>query len=105
MSDRMKEQPSKSFSQKSSAVDKYRELQQRQAKARGALTWGDAPAEDLRDMIACVTADGAAILLSVTSDGGALVVRTIVDKESVPFYAPDTASLNSLMSEVQEMFK
>lgn len=92
-------------SKPSSAVEKYKQLQRQVNVSKGSLTWSDCPEEELRDMIASVTEDGAAILLAKTSDGGALVVRCIVDKESVPFYAPDTASLNLLMQEVAEMFR
>lgn len=88
-----------------SAVEKYRQLQRGVAASRGSLTWNDCPEEELRDMVANVTEDGAAILLAKTSDGGALVVRCIVDKESVPFYAPDMAALNLLLREVVEMFR
>lgn len=89
----------------SSAVDKWRELQKSVNTRRGSLTWMDCPSQELVEVAASVTEDGAALLLSKTSDGGALVLRVIVDRESVPFYAPDMAALNALLLEVGEMFR
>lgn len=63
----------------------------------------DADSDDLRDTVASVTEDGAAVLLAKTSDGGALVLRVIADRESVPFYAPDMASLTQMMSDVRDL--
>lgn len=105
LSDRAKDTISTRSSGAHSAASKYKKLQQDAASNRGSLTWADCPADELRDMIVSVTEDGAAILLAKTSDGGALVVRMIADRESVPFYAPDMASLNHLLMEVASLFK
>lgn len=42
---------------------------------RGNLTWGSADPNLLRAAIAAVTEDGAALLLTKTSDGGALCLQ------------------------------
>lgn len=99
----MKDGASRPGSKPSSAFEKYRSLQKDVAVNRGSLTWADCPAEEMIAMVAAVTEDGAAILLAKTSDGGALVVRVIADRESIPFYAPDTASLNNLLMEIGNM--
>lgn len=101
MSDPMREAKYKPGSKPSSAAEKYRKLQEQSTRDRGSLKWSDCPSEELVDMVAAVTEDGAAILLAKTSDGGALVVRVIADKESVPFYAPDMAALNHLLMEIR----
>lgn len=103
MSDRLAAKLGPRSSSTPSAAAKYKQMQKEAASRRGALTWTDADAEDLRDTVASVTEDGAAVLLAKTSDGGALVLRIIADRESVPFYAPDMASLNEMMREVRDL--
>lgn len=103
MSDRLATKVGGRSSNTPSAADKYRKMQREAASRRGALTWSDADSDDLRDTVASVTEDGAAVLLAKTSDGGALVLRVIADRESVPFYAPDMASLNEMMREVRDL--
>jgi hypothetical protein len=90
---------------KSGAVDKYKKLQKEAASRRGSLTWADAGPEDLQAACVSVTEDGAALLLAKTSDGGALVMRVIMDRESIPFYAPDMAALSAMLAEVTEVNK
>lgn len=53
--------------------DKYAKLGI--GEERGKLTWGSADANLLRAAVAAVTEDGAALLLTKTSDGGALCLQ------------------------------
>lgn len=75
------------------------------APERGKLTWWDAPAEELRDAIASATEDGAAVLLSKTSDGGALHIQIWSGVDRPKFYAPDMATLNALLELLTETAK
>lgn len=78
------------------AVSKYKALQQQNRP--NTIDWTDAPHEDLMAAIVAVTGDGAAILLSRTSDGGALVIRVIDGNTSTPFYPSNAGALNEVLS-------
>lgn len=83
-----------------SAAAKYQAMKDR---ARGdSLSWGDASPQDLMAAIVAVTGDGAAVLFSKTSDGGALVVRVLVDKESIPYYPSNASELAATLKEIFE---
>lgn len=65
---------------------------------KGCLSWADCGAEDLLAAVAHVTEDGAALLLSKTSDGGALMVQVLVGVGDKPkFYAASMQELNELL--------
>lgn len=65
---------------------------------RGSLSWADVGAEDLKEVVAHATEDGAAVLLAKTSDGGALLVQILVSRDRRPkFYAATMAELNEML--------
>lgn len=59
-------------------------------KGRGKLTWEDANPELLRAALAAATEDGAGLLLSKTSDGGALSIYVLTNGATHKLY-PATA--------------
>lgn len=65
---------------------------------RGRLTWADAGAEDLLAAVASVTEGGAALLLSKTSDGGALVIHLLVGTVRHKLYPASVAELNEALA-------
>lgn len=60
-------------------------------ESRGGLTWKDADANLLRGAVAAVTGDGAALLLTTTSDGGALCLQVWTEAARHKLY-PATAT-------------
>lgn len=72
---------------------------------KGKLTWRDADPEDLVDAIAAATEDGAAVLLSKTSDGGALAVQVWAGTQRVKFYAAEMAQLTAILDLIQQVAK
>jgi hypothetical protein len=96
MSDRIKER-SGTTAPSSNGRSKWAKAIEGQRK--GSLTWADCGPEDLIAAIAHVTEDGAALLLSKTSDGGALMVQVLVTRDDRPkFYAASMAELNELLA-------
>lgn len=65
--------------------DKYAAAQL--STRKGGLTWADCSPTDLTAAAAAVTEDGAALLLSKTSDGGALLIQ-VLDGASKPKWYP-----------------
>lgn len=84
------------FDRVKGSADKWEALNAR--TRRGGITWADAGAEDLRDMVAAVTADGSAVLLATTSDGGALVIQVLNGKGRHKLYPADDAELAEALS-------
>lgn len=89
---------------------KYRERVEKSANKWEALraqhstrnfSWADAGAEDLRDMVAAVVADGSAVLLASTSDGGALVIQILNGKGRHKLYPTDELELAEAISLVR----
>lgn len=72
---------------------------------KGNLTWADADPQDLQDAIAAATEDGAAVLFSKTSDGGALHVQVWAGTERPKFYAADMATLTAILTLIQDVAK
>lgn len=87
--------PGNSGKKNSTAWNRWQAL--KESTARGGLTWSDANGETLLAAIASVTAEGAALLLGKTSDGGALMIRIIDNDVSTPFYPADLPSLNDVL--------
>lgn len=80
------------------AAAKYQKMKDK-AKGQG-VSWADASQQDLMAVIVAVTADGAAVLFSRTSDGGALVVRVLVDKESIPYYPSSASEIHDALKDI-----
>lgn len=72
-------------------------------KGSGRITWNDCDPQSLLDAVAAATEDGAAVLLSKTSDGGALVVRILTDQGSTPFYPASAAALSEVLAMIVEV--
>lgn len=70
------------------------------SQLKGSLTWMDADPEDLRECIAAVTEDGAAILLSRTSDGGALMMQVLAEHSKPKWYPVTMQMLTETLMEV-----
>jgi hypothetical protein len=95
MSDRIKERAN-GGSSSSSPPNKWQAAMD--AHRKGSLSWADCGPEDLVAAVAHVTEDGAAVLLSKTSDGGALMVQVLVGVGDRPkFYAASMMELNELL--------
>lgn len=86
--------------QKATAVSKYAAMK-RQASRRG-VSWTDVPAVELVECVSALVEDGAAVLLSRTSDGGALVLRVLDQQESTPWYATNAAEINEMLEILTE---
>lgn len=87
--------------ERDTAIDKWNRLVE--ATGRSSVTWNDADPTMLRDAVAAATEDGAALLFAKTSDGGALVVKVINDKKSVPLYPASTQSLHSTLELIAQI--
>lgn len=70
------------------------------SQLKGGLTWADVDPEDLRECLAAVTEDGAALLLAKTSDGGALMVQVLGENSKPKWYPASMAALTEVLTEV-----
>lgn len=66
-------------------------------KGRGGTTWLDANADTLRAAIASATEDGAGLLLSKTSDGGALSIYVLTEGATHKLYPANADELNEAL--------
>lgn len=66
-------------------------------KSRGNLSWRDASAELLREAIASATEDGAALLVSKTSDGGALTIHVLAGGTTHKLYPATEQELSEAL--------
>lgn len=83
-------------------VDKWQRVMN-QSSSR-SLSWSMCPSELLKDAVANVTGDGAALLLSQTSDGGACMVQVLVGVGQKPkFYAASLSELEDLLRRLAEV--
>lgn len=76
-----------------------------ESQQRGGLTWMDVDPEDLRECLAAVTEDGAALLLARTSDGGALLVQVLGEKSKPKWYPASMAALTEVLTEITNRAK
>lgn len=67
-------------------------------KERNRASWTWADGEVLLDALVSVTEDGAALLLSKTSDGGALALQIWSGTARHKFYPVSSAELNELLT-------
>jgi hypothetical protein len=70
---------------------------------RGNCTWADAGAEDLLDAVVAATEDGAALLLSLTSDRGALAIHVLEGDTTHKLYPSTVAELNEALQLIAEI--
>jgi hypothetical protein len=76
-----------------------------ETERRGRVQWADCSAEDLLDAVAAVTEDGAALLLSTTSDGGALSIHVLTGHGTHKLYPATQAELNAALMMITEIAK
>lgn len=69
------------------------------------LTWGDVGDEELRDMVDSVVAEGSALLLARTSDGGALVIQVLSGQGRHKLYPATVAELHEAVAKVTRIAK
>lgn len=77
-------------------ADKWGDLLAERDTAR--LSWRDADPEDLQGAIVAATEDGAAVLLSKTSDGGALVLHILTGTSRHKLYPASVAELHEALA-------
>lgn len=66
-------------------------------KSRGNISWKDASPELLISAVAAATEDGAALLLSKTSDGGALSIHVLAGDSTHKLYPATTDELSEAL--------
>lgn len=64
------------------------------------ISWRSADARALQDAIVAVTEDGAAVLFSKTSDGGALALQILAGTERYKYYLADSIEIDDLLREM-----
>lgn len=64
------------------------------------ISWRSCLAQTLQDAIVAATEDGAAVLLSKTSDGGALALQILSGAARYKYYAADSVALDDLLREM-----
>lgn len=69
----------------------------------GKLSWMDAGAEDLLAAVVAVTGDGAALLLSYTSDRGALAIHVLTDNGTHKLYPTRMEELTEALLLITEI--
>lgn len=70
------------------------DLIQSASRATGTVRWVDVKAELITMAINAVTEDGDAIILSKTTDGGALVITLLMDKDRAKIYCTTEGEAN-----------
>lgn len=71
-------------------------------KARNTdpISWSSCDARVLQAAVAAVTEDGAALLFSKTSDGGALALQILDGTSKYKHYLADSVALDDLLREL-----
>jgi hypothetical protein len=69
-------------------------------KDRDPIHWSSCDARVLQAAIVAATEDGAAVLLSKTSDGGALALQILSGSARYKYYASNTVELDDLLREM-----
>lgn len=81
--------------------DRYGQLTH--SESRGGLTWVEADATLLRSAAAAVTEDGAALLLTKTSDGGALCIQVWTGTDRHKLYPASATELREALQLIIEI--
>lgn len=76
-------------------VGSWQKILEAQGKPRASWTWADA--EMLQDALVSVTGDGAALLLSKTSDGGALSLTILDGTHRLKWYPASEPELRDIL--------
>lgn len=71
---------------------------------RKSLSWSAGPTETMRDFIARVTDNGAAVLFARTIDGSALVVQVLAGDERSKEYITEPGDILSCLSWLVEAY-
>lgn len=82
-------------------ADKWEALKSENDSGKASWTW--AGADDLLEAVAAVTADGAALLLSRTSDGGALVLQVWNGDGRHKLYPATVSELNEALRLIKDI--
>lgn len=69
-------------------------------ESQDPISWSCADARCLQAAIAAVTEDGAAVLFSKTSDGGALALQIMAGPERYKYYLADSTEVDDLLREM-----
>lgn len=85
------------------AVSKYAGLAE--ASGTGAVTWEEVNGPLLKQAIVAATEDGCALILSKTSDGGALSITVLAGPERIKKYAKSADLANSVLQELIALSK
>lgn len=73
-------------------------------RTRSTVEWDSIPNQILRDAICAVTSRGAAIMLSRTSDGGALSITVLDGSERIKEYPRDADECEQTLKWLVDMF-
>ena len=84
------------------AVSKLAKLQS--AGGGVAISWADVSGPALKAAIVAATEAGGAVILSKTSDGGALSITLLAGKERTKHYVKSTELATSLLEEIRAVF-
>ena len=76
----------------------------RKNKGKGKHEWAYVQADALHALIGRVIKAGDAISFSQTSDGGAVVVTLMVERDREKFYATSSDELNMTLGEIYEFY-
>lgn len=71
---------------------------------RATISWSAGPTESMRDFIARITDNGAAVLFSRTTDGGALVLQVLAGQERSKEYITEPGDIVACMSWLVETY-
>jgi hypothetical protein len=71
---------------------------------RKSVSWSSGPPESMRDAIARITDNGAAILFSRTTDGGALVLQVLDGQERSKEYITEPGDIVPCLSWLLETY-
>lgn len=71
---------------------------------RATISWSSGPTETMRDFVGRITDNGAAVLFSRTTDGGALVLQVLAGNEKSKEYITEPGDIVSCMAWLLEVY-
>lgn len=66
-------------------------------QSQDPISWRSADSRVLLDAVVAATEDGAAVLFSKTSDGGALALQILAGSERYKYYLADSVEVDELL--------
>jgi hypothetical protein len=72
--------------------------------SRATISWSSGPTESMRDAIARITDNGAAVLFSRTTDGGALVLQVLAGTDKSKEYITEPGDIIPCLSWLVETY-